>query len=71
MTEQGSDTLFKRIANWDEVMDGVHDEEARLLAEEIRVTAVTPSRREPGIQYPQRDETPDGPPPEFDPLPAG
>lgn len=71
MTEPGSDELFAQIATVSELDDGVRDEQARLEAEEIRVSGVTASRREPGIQYPQRDETPEGPGPEYDPLPAG
>jgi hypothetical protein len=77
MTEEGSDTQFKRIADWDEVGRLVREEADRNALEEYRLTAIGQTRvrraEEPGHRgTPEHDEAPpaDEPHPEFDPTPS-
>jgi hypothetical protein len=69
MTEKGSDELLRKVADPDRVMQGVENEEGWLADEEARVVATAPADEEPGQAYPDPDATPEGAPPEYDPLP--
>jgi hypothetical protein len=71
MTEKGSDELLRKVTDPDRVMQGVEDEEDWLADEEDIVSQTSPASDEPGETHPDPDETPDGQPPEFDPLPEG
>lgn len=76
MTEEGSDTQFKRIADWDAVGHPLRQEADRNQLEEYKLMAIglTRTRRaeEPGRRgTPEHDEAPPAsePHPEFDPTP--
>ena len=68
MTEPGSDELLAQVGDPAQVY-GLADAEQRALdAEEDRVLATEPED-DPGTQYPDPDETPDGDAEEYDPMP--
>lgn len=76
MTEEGSDTQLKRVADWDAVERLLREEADRNALEEYKLTAIgqtrTRRRAEPGRRGdPEYDEAPpaDEPHPEFDPTP--
>jgi hypothetical protein len=70
MTEKGSDELLAEIATSQEIRAGVDADQEALDEEEARVTSVEPED-DPGKQYPDPDETPDGEPEENDTNPPG
>jgi len=68
MTEKGSDELLAEAGATDiDAMVGA--EEARGAQEEANLAATPPADDEPGQQYPNPDETPDGEAEEYDPMP--
>ena len=65
-TEIGSDAMLPD--GYDPTAE-IEADETELAAEQARVDAMTPAEDEPGRQYDDADVTPDGQPPEYDPVP--
>jgi hypothetical protein len=70
MTEKGSDELLAEAGDTHEVMAPVVADGIALGEEERRVRVAEPDD-DPGKQYPDPDEIPDGEPEEHDTNPTG
>jgi hypothetical protein len=68
MTEKGSDELLAELGDTHEVMAPVIADAIALGEEERRVVSAEPED-DPGTQYPDPDEVPDGEGEEYDPMP--
>lgn len=69
MTEKGSDEQLLSAADVGAINRGYRLERFRHMLEEWRVRAMSADVDEPGESHPDPDETPEGDPPEYDPLP--
>lgn len=70
MTEKGSDELLYEMATSQEVGAPAVDH-AQALGEEDALVGMTTPEDDPGTQYPDPDEIPDGEPEEHDTNPEG